>query len=71
MAMGKTDIYIIIIYETWIAGCRSERFTDANPAVRVLAAVNKPFKTRKPGGLRLVTVESLSYIPCQQTTTRY
>jgi hypothetical protein len=46
MAIGRTEIYIISRYETWIAGCRFARLTTPKPAVLVETAWNQPSRTR-------------------------
>jgi hypothetical protein len=48
--MGKTEIYIITIYENWTAGWRAARLTQENPAVLVETASKRPFRTFRPGG---------------------
>jgi hypothetical protein len=47
-------MYIMMRYETCVAGCRVAMLTTAKPAVRVEAAWKRPSRKRKPGG-RLVT----------------
>ena len=49
MAMGNTEMYIMIRYETWTAGCKSDKETTEKPAVLVHAAWNSPSTTRIPG----------------------
>src|SRR5438045_3744544 len=56
IAIGNTEIYIMIIYETWIAGCNCEMLTHAVPAVRVETAWNQPSRTLMFAGRPLTTV---------------
>jgi hypothetical protein len=53
-------MYIMMRYETWVAGCSAAMLTTAKPAVRVDAAWKRPSRNRKPGG-RLVTTGLLSW----------
>ena len=64
MAIGRTDMYIMIRYETCTPGWRSARLMTAKPAVRVEVAWNIPLKTCIPAG-KVVTVGSPNYCSCQ------
>lgn len=60
MAIGKTEMYIITMYRTGIAGCRPESGTLENPAVRVEADWKRPLTIRTPVG-RSATTAALIY----------
>jgi hypothetical protein len=55
MAIGKTEMYIMIMYDTWMAGCSSAILTTPNPAVLVDTAWKRPSRTRMPAGIAVMT----------------
>jgi hypothetical protein len=58
IAIGNTEMYIITMYRTGMAGCKPESETLEKPAVRVEADWNRPFTMRVPVG-RLETTAAL------------
>src|SRR5436309_8375007 len=55
IAIGNAEMYIMMRYETCMAGCSRAKFTAAKPAVRVEEAWKRPSTNLMPGGNVVMT----------------